>query len=274
MWDFPPSTPWQDVYRFWLPGFIWQQKHIFSMFHTHAHSLPRHKRTGVSERLLEGIVKKWGDPCRGSSALLFMAGIRCSGYSWCLWSLFWNSVCKYSLGILFVVHLFLKRVWSSFLSIYNPPCKYTRKFNRSGESSSPGEQEEAGEWALGLGGRWSGVQWEVTWSPCCRRPPTRNWGDVLPPLTATPCLVMHRGFVLFFTPLVIRLCFLLKSLYNWLYSIVEKAGYRPLSRHYRWLVSVSTSCQDHGSQRPWTVTIHLGTPVPGRQEELGKYFIE
>ena len=136
--------------------------------------------------------------CRGSSALLFMAGIRCSGYSRCLWSLFWNSVCNYSLGILFVVHLFLKRVWSSFLSIYNPPCKYTLKFNQSGESSSPGEQEEAGEWALGLGGGEAGFSGGSPEAhPLCR-PPTRNWGGVLLPLTAALCLVMHRGFVFLF----------------------------------------------------------------------------
>ena len=196
-----------------------------------------------------------------------MVGIWYSGYLQCLWSLFWNSDRNNSLGILFVVHLFLKRVCSSLLSIYNCWCKYTLKFNNSGENSSLGEQEEAAEWALGWG-EGGEVGFSVGGSPAAHQSEigelcVRSW---------LPYFAWSHSVVFF--PLWASGCFLLKSLNNGLYSIIEKGGYRTLSRHSRWLVSISTSCQDHSSQRPWTVSIHLGTPLPGRPEELDKYFIE
>lgn len=48
----------------------------------------------------------------------------------CLWCLFWTSTGRYSLGVSFMVHFFLKKIWSSFMSVYNSPRKYTLRFSK------------------------------------------------------------------------------------------------------------------------------------------------
>ena len=115
MWDFPRPSPRGTVFIASGSQDSSDGKEASSVCFTHT---PTPSTQQENWGIREASRRNSEEVTQSVQRLQFMARIWCSGYLQCLWSLFWNSDRNNSLGILFVVHLFLKRVWSSLLSIY------------------------------------------------------------------------------------------------------------------------------------------------------------
>lgn len=169
--------------------------------------------------------------------------------SGCLWCVFWNSACNYSLSVWFGAHFFLKRVWGSFMCVYiTPHTNIHLNLTNVGKTLAwETRSMQVSE---------SGVEVEVGWSLPGRWPPST--------MVAALCFISN-----FFLSSSLVVCFELKDLSNWFYSIIEKVSLG------LWVDILDDSClSPPPAERPWTVPIHLRALVPGRQEEPHKYFIE